>query len=200
MMLGKNIRFLRRKNGWSQDYLAERLGYKSYTTIQKWESGVTEPPLKKAHAIAELFQIDIDDLTKKDLAAQEENRPYLAGSNIKQARLHRRTTQKELAEAVGTTKSTIRSYEAGYREPSVEAMQRIADALNVDFPEIIEEGNVEKILSAFRKLNCEGQAKAVERVEELTEVPKYQRESKLAHPHLSEREETDFKPHSRDRE
>ena len=67
MSLASNIRYLRKKQGWSQEYLAERLGYKSYTTIQKWESGVSEPPLKKAHAIAELFQVDIDDLTKKDL-------------------------------------------------------------------------------------------------------------------------------------
>ena len=63
MVLADNIRYLRKKRGWSQDYLAERLGYKSYTTIQKWESGVSEPPLKKAHAIADLFGVDINDLT-----------------------------------------------------------------------------------------------------------------------------------------
>ncbi len=63
--LSDNIRYLRKKRGWSQDFLAAQLGYKSYTTIQKWESGVSEPPLKRAHAIADLFQVDIDDLTKK---------------------------------------------------------------------------------------------------------------------------------------
>ncbi len=63
MPLGKNIRYLRRQRGWSQDILAEKLGYKSYTTIQKWESGVSEPPLKKAHEIANLFNIDINVLS-----------------------------------------------------------------------------------------------------------------------------------------
>lgn len=67
LYLGENIRYLRRQHGWSQDYLAELLGYKSYTTIQKWESGVSEPPLKKAHEIASLFNIDIDVLTKISL-------------------------------------------------------------------------------------------------------------------------------------
>lgn len=64
MALDENIRYLRKQRGWSQDILADKLGYKSYTTIQKWESGVSEPPLKKAHEIANLFNVDIDVLTK----------------------------------------------------------------------------------------------------------------------------------------
>ena len=65
--LPKNIRYLRKANGWSQDYIAEKLGYKSYTTIQKWEMGTSEPPLKKTRELADLFHVDIDDLTNKDL-------------------------------------------------------------------------------------------------------------------------------------
>lgn len=66
-ILSKNIRYLRKKNEWSQDYIAEKLGYKSYTTIQKWEMGTSEPPLKKTRELADLFNIDIDDLTNKDV-------------------------------------------------------------------------------------------------------------------------------------
>lgn len=66
-ILSKNIRHLRRKNEWSQDYIAEKLGYKSYTTIQKWEMGTSEPPLRTAQKIADLFNIDIDDLYNIDL-------------------------------------------------------------------------------------------------------------------------------------
>lgn len=69
MYLGNNIRYLRKAHGMSQEQLSEALGYKSYTTIQKWESGVSEPPLKIAHAIAALYHVDIDDLTKKDLSS-----------------------------------------------------------------------------------------------------------------------------------
>lgn len=65
--LPKNIRYLRKKNEWSQDYIAEKLGYKSYTTIQKWEMGTSEPPLKKTRELADLFHVDIDDLANKDL-------------------------------------------------------------------------------------------------------------------------------------
>lgn len=69
MALAQNIRYLRKKQGWGQDVLAEKLGYKSYTTIQKWESGVSEPPLKIVHVLADIFHVDINDLTGTDLEA-----------------------------------------------------------------------------------------------------------------------------------
>lgn len=75
MSLAKNIRYLRRKQGWSQDILAEKLGYKSYTTIQKWESGVSEPPLKSLHALGKVFHVDIDELANTDLEAKSTMNP-----------------------------------------------------------------------------------------------------------------------------
>lgn len=69
MYLAKNIRFLRKKHDWSQDYIADKLGYKSYTTIQKWEMGTSEPPLRKLKELATLFNVDINDLANKDFSA-----------------------------------------------------------------------------------------------------------------------------------
>lgn len=71
MYLAENIRYLRTKKGLSQDYLAEKLGYKSFTTIQKWESGVSEPPVKKLKELSELFGIDMDDMNNKRLSFGE---------------------------------------------------------------------------------------------------------------------------------
>ena len=70
MGLAENIRYLRTKLGYSQDYLAEQLGYKSYTTIQKWESGVSEPPIKKFKELANILNVDINDLANRDLTAE----------------------------------------------------------------------------------------------------------------------------------
>lgn len=79
MSLSKNIRYLRKKQGWGQDILADKLGYKSYTTIQKWESGVSEPPLKILHVLANLFHVDINDLANVDLEAESMmNRPTVS--------------------------------------------------------------------------------------------------------------------------
>ena len=71
MCLSRNIRYLRKKKEMSQDTLAEYLGYKSYTTIQKWETGVSEPPIKQLRKMAELFQVDIDDMAKIDMEKAE---------------------------------------------------------------------------------------------------------------------------------
>ena len=68
MCLGENIRFLRTKKGSSQDDIANKLGYKSFTTIQKWESGVSEPPLKALKKLSEIFNIDMNDLATKKLS------------------------------------------------------------------------------------------------------------------------------------
>ena len=73
MKLGENIRYLRIKQGLSQDYIAEKLGYKSYTTIQKWESGVSEPPIKKLKELSVLLNADMNDMANKDLTLEETN-------------------------------------------------------------------------------------------------------------------------------
>lgn len=69
MTLSKNIRYLRKKHNWSQEELAEKLGKKSYTTIQKWESGVGTPTFKSLIEMAKVFNVDIDALARADLEA-----------------------------------------------------------------------------------------------------------------------------------
>lgn len=77
MYLSENIRYLRLRKGFSQEYVANMLGYKSFTTIQKWESGVSEPPIKKLQELSKLFDVDIDDMTKKQLSFEYEKAPHI---------------------------------------------------------------------------------------------------------------------------
>ena len=62
MHIGDNIKYLRTQRGYSQEELAKALGYKSYTTITKWESGVSEPTLKMTNEIARFFDVSVNDL------------------------------------------------------------------------------------------------------------------------------------------
>ena len=71
MCLAKNIRYLRRKKEMSQDALADLIGYKSYTTVQKWEMGVSEPPIKQLRRMADLFGVDINDMATVDIEKKE---------------------------------------------------------------------------------------------------------------------------------
>ena len=63
----KNLRYLRLKNNVSQDELAFELGYKSYTTIQKWETGQNEPNMAVLNKLADKWNVSLDDLVKVDL-------------------------------------------------------------------------------------------------------------------------------------
>ena len=69
--LKKNLRYLRRKHGFSQPFIAAKCNKKSYTTIQKWESGDAEPSLKDVVLLSEMYGINIDDFVKADLENQE---------------------------------------------------------------------------------------------------------------------------------
>ena len=61
MTIGKNIADLRKKNGMTQEQLAETLGVSSQT-ISKWENEVTMPDIMLLPVIAGCFDITVDEL------------------------------------------------------------------------------------------------------------------------------------------
>lgn len=121
--------------------------------------------------------------------------------DIKKFRKAAHLTQSQLAEKVGISLMSIRRYEAGTREPPLSVLQRIADALDLAFdmhtdpngkvefdffdaPSNIKQlpkydrvvrpsTDLEKIADSMEALNELGRKTAVERVRELTQIPKY---------------------------
>ena len=125
------------------------------------------------------------------------------GERIQTARKKAGMKQADLAEALGVAVVTIGQYERDKRQPRLEQFKAIASALDVDVNWLMNGQTMEerkqgmkdyvarrfkeaqdwkessdrgKLNAAFDQLNAAGQQKAVERVEELTEIPKYQRE------------------------
>ncbi len=82
MYIGENIKYLRSQRGYSQEELAKALGYKSYTTITKWESGVSEPTLKMTNEIAKFFNISVNELCYTRLNAPKKNNDVRKGVAI----------------------------------------------------------------------------------------------------------------------
>lgn len=66
MLLKDNIRNYRKKYGLSQEYIANKLGYKSFTTVQKWETGLAEPPIGKLYELAEILNVPISKLLSNE--------------------------------------------------------------------------------------------------------------------------------------
>lgn len=67
MSFSTNLKYLRKQKKFSQDYIAEKLGYKSFTTIQKWESGIAEPSVDKLRELADILNVSMDALLNKNL-------------------------------------------------------------------------------------------------------------------------------------
>ena len=73
MILGEKIAQLRRKNGWSQEELADKMEV-SRQAVSKWESNQTTPDLERILRLSSLFGVTIDYLLK-DGAEPEIPRP-----------------------------------------------------------------------------------------------------------------------------
>ncbi len=66
MLLSEKIMSLRKRNGWSQEELAQRLGV-SRQSVSKWESMASMPDIQKIMAMSELFGVSTDYLLKDEL-------------------------------------------------------------------------------------------------------------------------------------
>lgn len=86
MEFKNNLRFLRRTSKMSQDELALKLGYKSFTTIQKWEDGTAFPRVSTLKKIADIFNVDVDHLLNLNIRSEQVLVPILgevkAGYNL----------------------------------------------------------------------------------------------------------------------
>ena len=69
MVLADKIMTLRKKNGWSQEELAGKLGV-SRQSVSKWESAMSIPDLDKILLMSEIFEVSTDYLLK-DTITQE---------------------------------------------------------------------------------------------------------------------------------
>ena len=112
--------------------------------------------------------------------------------NIDRELEKRRMSRRKLALSIGVPPSTFQSMMERKRGMTIELLKKISAALNVDFysladfdmasDALFEEINAyrkatkdEQLLQHFRTLNDNGQTVAVERVQELTQIPAYQR-------------------------
>ena len=79
MSFAKNLRYLRRSLNLSQNELADKLGYKSFTTIQKWEDGSAVPPYKTLEKIADVFNVDVNSIMNDDVSVSDHSEVPILG-------------------------------------------------------------------------------------------------------------------------
>lgn len=70
MILAEKVMTLRKKKGWSQEELAEKLNV-SRQSVSKWESGTSIPDIDKIIMISSLFGVSTDYLLRDELETEE---------------------------------------------------------------------------------------------------------------------------------
>jgi len=70
MILADKIILERKKNGWSQEELADKLGV-TRQAVSKWEGAQTMPDLQRILEMSKLFQVSVDYLIKEEVEVVE---------------------------------------------------------------------------------------------------------------------------------
>lgn len=104
------------------------------------------------------------------------------GARIRAVRKSLGLTQELFAQKCGISLTSLRRYEANERQPNISTIEGMASTLGMTLVDFLWSSTIadsnptkQRLLTAFDQLNDEGQSKAVERVEELTEIPKYKK-------------------------
>ena len=75
--LNERLRELRKKAGYSQQQMAQKL-HLTQGAISQWENGITVPAAEQLSALADVFEISVDELLGRDPGIKKEA-PSIAG-------------------------------------------------------------------------------------------------------------------------
>ncbi|MDQ3357851.1 MAG: helix-turn-helix domain-containing protein [Actinomycetota bacterium] len=118
------LRDLRRQKGWSQHTLSLRVGVQGAAAVSAWERGLAVPRPATLRRVAEVLGVEPVELLAVDNAE---------GLALRELRVSRGMSLKELAEAANASSSTVRRWESGdfKRLPARDVVRALARALNV---------------------------------------------------------------------
>lgn len=173
MDIGPKIRAARKAANLTQEQLAQKSGVATIT-IRQYEAGKRQPRVEQLRAIADALGVLITqlvDFSDVDLSAFSDT---LGDSLIESGTMLSRVTQKlDTLKKQNAPPEEIKKYE-DIRKQISRGMLEIANLT-------VQSNQTQKVyekmlLSYFNELNDEGQGVAVDRLKELSEIPRYQRQ------------------------
>ena len=66
MIIGEKISLLRKRNGWSQEELADKMNV-SRQSVSKWESAASIPDMNRILEMSRIFDVSCDYLLKDEI-------------------------------------------------------------------------------------------------------------------------------------
>ena len=102
MTTGEKIIELRKRNGYSQEELAEKLDV-SRQSVSKWELNASTPDLERIVQMSELFHVSTDYLLKEGDQSQVDTQAgrWLGDEEVERFLAYKRKEQKTLPFAIG---------------------------------------------------------------------------------------------------
>lgn len=180
--IGSKIKKARLSKGIRQKDMAEKLEL-SVSTYSNYENNYREPKLDIVEKICGILDITIDELvdfpinsTESSSAAPlpyEQSYSYASSAEELDKRLEER---KKIEEAAKKTPRLVAYDENGNK---IEGGPVKFTDKSMSFEESLVEAEaeeLERMQTAYKQLNRKGKVKAVERVEELTEISRYTKE------------------------
>lgn len=152
-MQPEKIKEIRKKRGMTQEQLAEKLGVKR-SVVSKYESGSISPTTKMLENIAKALDVSTFEL-EDNLMAKVNN---------------------YLIENYSSVKGKISPIYM------IDLMNKLSQPTQEHSETPLNKTDRNRMLSAFDIMNEDGQKKAADNVEDLAEVPKYQKEKDNAKP------------------
>lgn len=107
---GKNLRYLRKQRGWTQDECATKLNVKR-SLIGAYEEERAEPKLEVLEALSDIFKLSLDELLLNDLSNVKK------GTNFLEQRRKLKMTSSSIAEIQFVPVKAAAGYLAGYADP-----------------------------------------------------------------------------------
>ena len=167
MGFAQNIKNARNRAGMTQAELAKKCGIATIT-IRQYESGKREPRMEQLSRIASALGLSVGDLVAQDPAGI---------SGLKSGII----SPTDIAEKLDIPVEIV--WDAIHRPENIpeelrEKIGAVGVLLTLDRSEPENRNTAEalkQIAYSLYRLNAEGQRIAVERIVELTEIPKYQR-------------------------
>lgn len=131
------------------------------TTVTRWRTGERSPKLEKLPEIASIFGVPATIFVD---TPELENKPrnQIIASNIKKYVSLNNITQKELADAIKISPSTMSDYMNLRSNPSYGVIQKIADYFGIlksDIDTTFKDPIKDDILSVYEKLDTDHQSK-----------------------------------------
>lgn len=177
-LFGERIKELRKSHRLTMKKLGELIGV-AQNTVSNWENGKRQPDYGTLTFLAEYFNVSTDYLLGKDATTERPSTtPSIFGERLKNLRLEKGLSQREIAEHLGLTQQAYAYYETGDREPGLKTLLALSSILNVstDYllgietlpaPQLSE--NEQYLIDKFRKLPWKSQNHILQTADILSE-------------------------------